>query len=244
MEPVRLQKLLADAGLCSRRKAEKLILEGRVTVDGDIAQLGVKVDPRKQIILVDNKPISFKRRFVYYILNKPKGYLTTLYDPYGRKTIKELIKDIPYRIYPVGRLDLDSQGLLLLTNHGELTHRLQHPRYKVEKIYHVTVKGIPSKKDIEMLESGKIIINDKPVQPCKVKLLGKKKREATLEIKLKEGRKRQIRLMCKAINHPVIKLIRIAIGPIKLGDLPEGTTRELSKKEIDALLHCVKLTET
>ncbi len=243
MEQVRLQKLLSEAGLCSRRKAEKLILEGRVTVDGNIAKLGTKVDPKKQIILVDNKPISLKREFVYYILNKPKGYLTTLYDPYGRKTIKELIKDIPHRIYPVGRLDLNSEGLLLLTNHGELTHRLQHPKFKVEKTYHVTVKGIPSKRDLEILASGEIVVEGKKVQPCKVKMLGKKKRESTLEIILKEGRKRQIRLMCKAISHPVKRLIRVAIGPIKLRDLPKGKARKLLAHEVNALLGAVRLTK-
>ncbi len=239
---MRLQKFLAKAGVCSRRKAEDIILAKRVMVDGElVAVLGTKIDPDNQTVLLDGKPVRLQERFACYLLNKPKGYLTTMSDPFGRKTIKDLIKEIPYRVFPVGRLDLDSEGLILLTNWGELAHRLQHPNFKVEKTYHVTVKGKPSKKDIEILSVGGLEIENRPIQPCKIKIISSQRRTSLIEVRLKEGRKRQIRLMFKHIQHPIIKLVRTAIGPLKLDGIPKGRFRELTTEEKNAIINIAKL---
>ncbi len=227
---------MAHAGVCSRRKAERYIREGRVIVDGQVVtELGTTVDPKKNKVFFDGKPVVLSDEYAYFMLNKPPGFLTTLSDPYGRPTIKDLLKDIKARVYPVGRLDKDSQGLLLLTNDGELSYRLLHPRFKVPKKYIVTVLGHPSPKLISRLEQGVDIGEGKVTQPCKITPLGRRKRESVYEVILNEGRKRQIRYMFRAVGFKVIRLIRTEMGPLKLGDLPLGKWRRLEKSEVAAL---------
>ncbi len=239
---IRLQKFLAHAGVCSRRKAEKFIQEGRVQVDGKIIkELGTKIDPKKQQITVDGKPVRIEKRYYYFLLNKPAGFLTTLKDPFGRPTIKTFLKNITQRVYPVGRLDKDSEGLLLLTNHGELAYRLLHPRYKVKKVYIVTVSGTPSNEQIEKISKGIKIRGGVTTNPCTIKLLKREKKSSVFEVVLREGRKRQIRYMFRAIGYRVVRLIRIRIGPLEIGNLKPGYLRSLTKKELRALFQEVSL---
>jgi len=237
---IRLQKFIAHSGVCSRRKAEGLILAGRVQVNGKtITKLGTKIDPEKDEVRVDGTPLKPPGRMVYIAFYKPRGLLSTAHDPYGRPTILDPIQKemddagIP-RIYHVGRLDKDSEGLLILTNDGALTHGLLHPSKKVEKTYVVTVLGVPSPKAIKRLEDG-IEIHGKRTLPCRIKRIGHSGNDAVLEVKLKEGRKRQIRHMFKAIGHPVKRLVRTSIGPVRLGGLTPGRWRELSTQELKAL---------
>ncbi len=237
---IRLQKFLAHAGVCSRRRAERLIVDGRVEVDGQIvSKLGTKIDPIKSKVKVDGKLVRLRDNFHYYVLNKPPGFLTTLFDPYGRPTIKELISNIPERVYPVGRLDKNSQGLILLTDNGELSYKLLHPKFKVPKTYIVTVIGKPNKESIKRFETGIEIEKDVLARAKEVKLLSYNGRCSTFKIVLTEGRKRQIRHMFNAIGHKVIKLIRVKIGPISLDDLQPGQVRPLNKDEIKLLLMAV-----
>ncbi len=232
MSSVRLQKYLAGAGVCSRRQAEKLILQGRVSVDGQIVTvLGSRVEPGRQCVTVDGRKVEPKRGHVYLIMNKPRGVLTTLSDPYGRPTIIDLLPRVSRRVFPVGRLDMDSEGLLFLTDNGELAHRLLHPSHKVPKKYIVTVNGLPSRKDLDTLRAGVEIEPGVQTGPCRMRLLGRKKRQAVLEVVLTEGRKRQVRLMFKAIGHPVLRLKRTEIGPLRLGNLKEGKIRPLTREE-------------
>ncbi|OPL16954.1 MAG: pseudouridine synthase [delta proteobacterium ML8_D] len=238
---IRLQKYLADAGVCSRRKAETLIRSGRVTVDDRIVkELGSKVDPYMNVICVDKTEIICKSSPIYLLLNKPKGILTTIHDPYGRNTIMDLLGKVPWRIYPVGRLDKDSEGLLLLTNDGKLTHRLLHPSHKATKTYLATVRGRPSQAVLELLRQG-IDIEGRMTLPCEISVRKNTRRSTILEIVLKEGRKRQIRLMLNKINHPVIRLVRIKIGPVKLGKLQPGKYRILTESEVKSLKKSVGL---
>ena len=231
----RLQKFLAGAGVCSRRQAEKMILEGRVKVDGrTVTALGTKIDAGRQQVMLDGKRIRPGTDHLYLMMNKPKGILTTLRDPYGRPTISDLLRGVP-RVYPVGRLDMDSEGLLLLTNHGELAYRLLHPSFKVPKKYLVTVKGLPSGKDLERLRSGVEIEGGFRTGPCLIKLLSKRKERAVLEVILKEGRKRQIRLMFKTAGHFVLRLKRTEMGTLRLGKLKAGSYRELTPEEVKDL---------
>lgn len=238
---VRIQKIIADCGICSRREAEKLIEEGRVTVNGKLANLGDKADPEKDHIKIDGKLIKVKPKdFVYIIINKPKKVMCTTSDPEGRETVLDLIKGLKKRVWPVGRLDYHSEGLVLLTNDGELSLRLTHPKYKVEKIYEVKVKDLPDEKKIEKLKKG-IWLEDGKTLPCEITFLKKTKENSWFKVVLKEGKKRQIRRMFHAIGHDVMKLKRIAIGPVKLGKLPIGSYRFLDEKEITALKKLVGL---
>jgi pseudouridine synthase len=238
---IRLQKYLADAGVCSRRKAEALIRSGRVTVDGKIVtELGSKIEPYKNIICVDKTEILCKRSLIYLLLNKPKGVLTTISDPYGRITIMDLLGKVPWRIYPVGRLDKDSEGLLLLTNDGALAHRLLHPSHKAAKTYLATVSGRPSREVLDLLRQG-IDIEGRMTLPCEINVRKTTRRSTVLEIVLKEGRKRQIRLMLNKVNHPVIRLIRIKIGTLQLGKLQPGKHRILTDSEVKSLKKSVGL---
>ncbi len=228
----RLQKILARAGIGSRRKSEEFIKQGKVAVDGRIiTELGFKVDPQRHSISFEGKPLSLDEKKTYILLNKPKGYVTTLHDPQKRPIISALCADIPVRLYPVGRLDIDTEGALLLTNDGELAHKVLHPRYEVRKTYIAKVYGHPSAKKLQQLAKG-IAIEGKVTAPASLRILEKKQSTTSLEIIIHEGRKRQVRKMFTAIGHHVIALKRVAYGNLKLGKLPLGKYRVLGKKDI------------
>jgi 23S rRNA pseudouridine2605 synthase len=235
----RLQKLLSMAGIASRRAAEELIREGRVAVNGDIVRtLGVKADPAIDEIKVDGRRVRFDIRPRYILLNKPKGYVTTRKDPQGRRTIMDLLAGVKEYIYPVGRLDYDSEGLLLMTSDGDIAARLTHPRHGVERVYEAIVVGAPSEEALEKLRRGVFLDGERTAaaQVRRGSVVGKGGRQTTkLTITLREGRNRQVRRMCAQIGHPVRRLTRIRMGPIKLGDLRPGAWRDLSAAEIEML---------
>lgn len=227
----RLQKILAQAGIASRRKCEDLIREGRITVDGTVVtELGSKVDPENSIITFDGHPLS-QEDIVYILLNKPAGYVTTLSDPQGRPIVTDLLQGIRQRVFPVGRLDFDTEGALILTNDGSLSQFIQHPRHEVNKTYMATVKGTPSPGKIAQLEKG-IVIDGQKTWPARVRIKEQKKTESTLELIIHEGKKRQVRKMLAAIGHPVKFLTRTAYGNLKLGKLETGKYRLLTKKDL------------
>ncbi|MCX8130204.1 MAG: rRNA pseudouridine synthase [Clostridia bacterium] len=239
MEQVRLQKYLAEAGIASRRKSEELIRDGRVTVNGvRISDMGMKVTGN-DLVSVDGKKVVLGKNKIYIMLNKPVGVVTTVKDQFGRPTVIDLVKNIDERVYPVGRLDYDTSGLLILTNDGEFTYRLTHPKHEMKKVYLAEVEGIPEQSDLEQFRNG-IRIEDYTTSPAEIKIVGTGKAasdkrqdiSSLLQITIHEGKNRQVRKMCEAIKHPVIKLKRIAIGDVKLGDLEEGKWRYLSKEEI------------
>jgi pseudouridine synthase len=231
----RLQKVLAHAGVASRRACEELILAGKVKVNGKIVtDLGVKVDPQKSLIEVSGVKIIGAEKKKYILLYKPIGYLSTVHDPKKRRTIMDLIKYVPERVYPVGRLDYDTSGLLILTNDGTLTHQLIHPSHEVKKTYRVLVKGVPPGKSLGHLASG-IMLEDGKTAPAEVKLKKIENSNALLDISIHEGKKRQVRRMFDAIGHPVLRLKRIAFGPLKLDKMKPGEWRYLTHQEINAL---------
>ncbi len=231
---VRLHKLMAEAGVASRRKCEELILAGAVKVDGRVVkELGFKVDPSKNLIEVKGKRISPPGKKVYILLNKPSGYITTVKDTHGRPTIVDLVKS-ETRVFPVGRLDKNTEGLLLLTNDGELANKLASPRYEIDKIYKVVVKGTPGKVKLNRLRKG-IVLKEGKTAPAGIEKLWQTKNRTALEIAIHQGWKRQIRRMCEAIGHPVISLKRIKLGPLTLEGLPKGAYRLLNKNEIESL---------
>ncbi len=229
----RLQKLLSAAGICSRRTAEDYIAAGRVTVNGAPAELGMRADPDRDRVLVDGKPLSARPGFVYLMLNKPRGYVTTLSDEQGRPTVAELVADCGARVYPVGRLDLDSEGLLLLTNDGGLTQRLLHPSHEVSKTYFVTVRG-PVDGAAERLSAVRDLRGE-PIRPAQVRLLRQSGTTAELSITIHEGKNRQIRRMCARCGLAVKRLRRVREHTLDLGDLPEGRWRYLTAEEVAAL---------
>ena len=232
---MRLQKYIAMSGLTSRRKAEELILQGRVKVNGQvISQLGTKVDLEKDIVMVDDRVIHIENNKVYIMLNKPKGYVTTLKDKHSDKIVLDLIKGIRERLFPIGRLDKDTTGLLLMTNVGDLAFKLTHPKHVVWKEYIATVKGVPDNKKIQHLRDG-VVIDGRRTSPAYVEVMKTEKDSAVLKLKIYEGRNRQIRKMCDSIGHPIIELKRVAIGDIRLGNLEVGKWRYLTEKEIDYL---------
>lgn len=236
----RLQKVLAQAGIASRRQCERLILEGRVKVNGQVVtELGRRVDKEKDLIEVDGKAIKLKEEHLYVLLNKPAGYVTTLRDPQGRKKVTDLLPAMGERLFPVGRLDRDTEGLLLLTNDGELCYWLTHPKFHVEKTYVAEVMGIPDKNKLDLLRRG-IKLEEGVTSPARVRLAGKKEGNAILEIIIHEGRKRQVKRMCAAIGHPVVKLKRIGFGSLSLGNLPPGSYRFLTQEEVEKLRKVVK----
>jgi 23S rRNA pseudouridine2605 synthase len=234
----RLQKILAEMGIASRRKAEELILEGRVTVNGKPAVLGMKADPSRDHIKLDGKLLTKPEPKVYLMFNKPRSVVTTLYDPEGRPTVKDYLKGVKYRVYPVGRLDFDSEGLLLLTNDGEFAHQVLHPSKKIPKTYLVKVKGILEDKEIKKLERG-IKLEDGITAPAKIKKVRKAQNNSWLEITIHEGKKRQIRRMLERVGHPVIRLKRIRINGLELGDLKPGEFRYLSSDEVKKLKYTI-----
>lgn len=231
----RLQRYLARSGVASRRAAEDLIRRGDVAVNGvTVTVLGTKIEEGRDRVAVRGRPVSPPAGLTYLMLNKPAGYLTTLHDPQGRPRVVDLLpRDMP-RVFPVGRLDLDTTGLLLLTDDGGLTHALLHPGCGVWKTYRATVRGVPTEEAVERLRRG-LILEDGPTAPARAKILDRRDGYATLEIVLHEGRKRQVRRMLEAVGHPVTALTRVAIGPLRLGDLPQGGWRPLHPEEIQAL---------
>jgi len=237
----RIQKILSKMGVASRRKAEEMILEGRVTVNGKIATLGMKADPNKDHIKVDGKLLIKPEPKIYLIMNKPKGILTTLDDPEGRPTVKELLKNIKFKVYPVGRLDFNSEGLLIFTNDGELAYRLTHPLYKVPKTYLVKVKGVVKDKKLDILKGGIKLEDGIVYAEVKRKFMPKTKNNTWLEVTIYEGKKRQIRRMFEKLRHPVLKLKRIKIDGIEIGNLGLGEWRYLTLEEVKRLKKSVKL---
>jgi 23S rRNA pseudouridine2605 synthase len=230
----RLNKLLAHAGVGSRRHCDDLIAAGRVSVDGQpVRELGTKVDPATQRIQVDGEPIRLERH-VYWVVNKPRGYLCTNRDPAGRPLVLDLIPQVSQRVYTVGRLDEASEGMLLLTNDGELANRLMHPRFGVEKTYLVQVAGNPATEDLRKLLTG-VWLSDGFVRARKVKRLKRHGESSWLQVVLSEGKNREIRRMLARLRHKVLRLRRVAVGPVRLGLLPAGKARRLAAAEVEAL---------
>jgi 23S rRNA pseudouridine2605 synthase len=235
-----LQKVIADAGLASRRKAEEMIAGGRVTVNGQVVrEMGVKIDPQHDHVKVDGRHLKPAAPAVFLMLNKPKGFLSSLSDPVGRPTVKDLIPGVGLRVFPVGRLDYDSEGLMLLTNDGEIAQALLHPRYHVPKTYEIKIKGMLNQQEIVSLERG-VQLEDGLTAPATVKKVGKAVENSWLEVTIHEGRKHQVKRMLEAVGHPVIKLTRVRFGPLRLGDLTVGQYRFLTDREANALRTIVR----
>ena len=229
----RLQKLLSAAGVCSRRTAEDYLTARRVTVNGRTARLGQKADPDRDRILVDGRPLAPRAEPVYLLLNKPRGYVTTLSDEKGRRTVAELVADCGQRVYPVGRLDLDSEGLLLLTNDGDWAQRLLHPKHEVEKTYHVSVSG-PVAGAAERL-AAVTDLEGEPIRPARVEVLRQTAGTAVLAVTIHEGKNRQIRRMCAQCGLTVKRLRRVREGTVELGTLPPGKWRYLTEEELKSI---------
>lgn len=231
---IRLQKYLADAGIASRRKSELLIQEGKVSVNGRIVkELGTKIKPQHDVIKYEGKVIKQKTHHVYMMLNKPTGYITTVSDEKGRKTVLDLI-DYPSRLYPIGRLDYNTSGLLLLTNDGDLTYRLTHPKHEVEKKYLVTVKGVPTERQLNELRKG-ADLGEYKTSHAKIKIIETRDDHTTLQVNIHEGKNRQVRRMFEHIGYTVLKLKRTAIGKLTLSGLRHGKYRQLTKEEVSYL---------
>lgn len=229
----RIQKIMASRGVASRRASEELILQGRVTCNGQVCGLGDRADPEKDTILVDGRPLPSTPDAIYILLHKPRGYVTTLSDEKGRKNVSQLVSDCPQRVYPVGRLDMDSEGLLLLTNDGELANHLMHPSHVVDKVYQVWVQGF-SPEGLERL-SQPIELDGYRIRKPNVKCQKRTGDKALLQITIHEGRNRQIRRMCAIAGMEVQRLMRIREGSLSLGQLPLGKWRYLTKEEVQAL---------
>ena len=231
---VRLQKHLAECGIASRRKAEELIEMGKVKVNGHIATIGTKVDPKRDKITVRGKTVVANTTKMYIMLHKPRGFVTTASDEKGRKCVTDLVKDAPVRLFPVGRLDMNSEGLLLMTNDGEFANRLTHPSYHVNKTYRVTVKGDVVDEKIIQLKEG-IVLDGEKTLPCDCFIAERKTDRTVLIFIIQEGRNRQIRRMCEAVKLEVMRLKRTEIAGVKLGMLPRGSWRPLNEKEMRRL---------
>ena len=238
MEEIRLQKYLAEAGIASRRKCEEYIIQGRVKVNGQVVTtLGSKINPKKDSIFFDGKEVKEKEKeYIYILLNKPIGYVTTAKDQFGRDTVLDLIKGVKERVLPVGRLDMYTSGALILTNDGDFIYKVTHPKHEIDKTYTVTLKGIVTNEEVEKLKNG-VEIENYITKPAKVKILktDKEKNISRLEITIHEGKNRQIRKMCEAINKKVLALHRSKIGKIGVKDLKIGSWRYLKKEELDKI---------
>ncbi len=232
---VRLQKFLAECGVASRRKSEELIDQGKVKVNGNVASIGDKINPKRDTVTVNGKKIVKQKSHTYILLHKPRGFITTMSDEMDRKCVAELIKDVPGRVYPVGRLDRDSEGMLLFTNDGEFANAMTHPTRHVPKTYRVTVRPSITEEQITRLTTG-VIIEDRKTAPAEVRVITKQEGRVVLEIILYEGRNRQIRKMCEEVGLEVARLKRTAIGSIKLGMLKQGAYRELTEDEVRKLM--------
>ena len=240
----RIQKVLSENGVVSRRKAEELIMQGKIQVNGHPAVLGQKIDPYKDLVTIDHERVYLnqKNRKVYLMLHKPRGYVTTMSDKLGRRCVKELVEDAPERVYPIGRLDKDSEGLLLLTNDGEFANLIMHPSHHVSKTYRVTVRPSVTDEILTQLSSG-VEIDGKMTAPAVIHVLDKQPGRVVLQITIHEGRNRQIRKMCEAVGLEVARLKRTTIGPLKLGMLQPGQWRELKPAEVGMLRNAVKTME-
>ena len=238
---LRLQKYLAEAGIASRRASEELITAGRVTVNGEAATLGMSVDPDSDTVLFDGKPVKQEEELITLMLYKPKGVVSTSDDPQGRKTVQEFVKDIPARLYNVGRLDINSEGLLLMTNDGELAHRMTHPKFSVEKTYYAICDGKLQPSEIASLVNG-VTLEDGMTAPARVAHVRPTKTgDTSFLITIHEGKNRQIRRMLEAIGHRTLRLKRERFGPLSLGELMPGETRRLSPDEMRSLRHALGL---
>lgn len=229
----RLQKIIASRGVCSRRQAEKWITEGRVCCNGEVATLGQCADESVDKITIDGKPLPASHKNVYLMLNKPRGYVTTLSDEKGRKNAAQLVEDCGVRVYPVGRLDMDSEGLLLFTNDGEFANLLMHPKHEVEKTYRVWVNSFSDER-LEQLKRP-IELDGYMIRPPKVQLISAQENRGIIEVTIHEGRNRQVRRMCKNAGMDVQKLRRISEGDLLLGDLQSGSWRYLTEREVEQL---------
>lgn len=244
----RLHKVMAQAGVASRRASEELIRQGRVTVNGAVAtEMGVLVDPAHDRIAVDGRPLPSPATCSYILLHKPPGVLSTVRDTRGRPTVLDLIQPAlsgaegpPARLYPVGRLDLESEGLLLLTDDGALAYRLMHPRYQVEKEYHAFIQGRPAAATLQRWREGRVFVDERPA-PARVEVLRHRGSDTWLQVILHEGRKRQVRRTAEALGHPVLRLVRVRLDGLTLGDLPAGRWRNLTAPEVTALQRAVGL---
>lgn len=232
-EGERLQKVLAKAGLGSRRSVEDQIKAGRITVNGRVAVLGQRIDPAKDEVEVDRSRVPLNADLAYYLFNKPAGVVTTAADTEGRPTVLEYV-DMPQRLWPVGRLDMDSEGALLVTNDGELTHRLTHPRFAVPKLYLAFARGTVGGRALKALAGG-IRLDDGMTGPAKVRLVERFPGGTLVEIELREGRNRQVRRMFESLGHPLKRLVRTAIGPVRLGHLKPGSIRRVAPEEVRSL---------
>jgi len=239
-EGIRLQKVLAEAGVGSRRHCEQLIADGRVKVDGKVvAWFGARVDPRQVVIHVDGRRVETRAEMRYYAVNKPRGVVSTMADPQGRRTLADYV-DVPERLFHVGRLDTDTEGLILLTNDGELSHRLTHPRYGVEKTYLADVPG-PIPRDLGKRLRAGVTLDDGPAKADRFRIVETVGRRALVEVTLHEGRKHIVRRLLAETGHPVRRLVRTEFGPIRLGSLKPGTMRALSLREVGELYAAVEL---
>ena len=236
MANVRIQKVIAESGFCSRRKAEDLIEKRRVKVNGHPAVIGQKIDPINDLITVDGERILYERKkeHIYLMMNKPRGYLTSMSDDRGRRCVTDLLPDIKQRVYPIGRLDLNSEGLLLFTSDGNFANQMMHPSHEVSKTYRVTARPDINDEQAAQLSEG-VYIDGVKTGPAEIRVITKEPNRVVLEIVIREGRNRQIRKMCEAVKLEVARLKRTAMGPIKLGMLKPGAIRELTKEELMAI---------
>ncbi len=232
--PVRLQKILAESGVASRRKSEELILAGRVAVNGITAKLGSKADPKLDSVTLDGHRLQPGGELFYLMLHKPRGYITTMDDEMDRRCVAELVKDVPQRVYPVGRLDRESEGLLIMTNDGEFANAMMHPSHHVSKTYRVTVRPRVTEDQLTKIAEG-VEIEGRKTAPAEVMVLGEEPDRTVLQIILHEGRNREIRKMCEALGLETARLKRTAFGSLKLGMLPPGKWRWLTSDEVDRL---------
>ena len=240
MEKIRIQKIIADSGFCSRRKAEEYISAGRVKVNGHPCKLGDKADAVHDIVTIDGERIAYdiKRKLYYIMLNKPRGYVTTMSDEQGRRSVVDLLEGVEERVYPIGRLDRNSEGLLLFTNDGDFANTVMHPRNHIAKIYRVTIQGSVTEEQIIQLSTG-VEIDGRMTLPATINVLTQEENRTVLQMTITEGRNRQIRKMCEAVGLEVARLKRTAIGPIKLGMLKPGDYRELTKEELRAIRNAI-----
>jgi len=234
-EKIRLQKYLSQCAVASRRKSEELILAGKVKVNGKPAGLGDKVNPKKDVVTVSGKKIVSNKKHYYIILHKPRGFITTMEDEMGRKCVAQLVKDVGARVYPVGRLDKDSEGMLIMTNDGEFANHMTHPSKHIPKVYRVTVRPDVKEEQLVKFQTG-MEIDGRMTAPAEAHIIEKQDNRVVLEVVLYEGRNRQIRKMCEALGLEVARLKRTSIGSIKLGMLPQGKWRELTEEEVHKLM--------